>query len=507
MLMVAYALLLGAWFIATPASNAPDEPFHYIKTVAMGRGDFFGQPTSVVALNATDPLAIATTKKLTRSFYMPAGLEVPASWFCMIQQRRAAAACVYETPVGPSRGGRQPSYVARYQPYPYLLAALGTTFATDRLTALMLARLGIALASVPFLIAAIWLVWDGTALSELGLVVAATPMVLFTSVILSPSGPEICAGLCVLAAIIRISQDRDLGRGFWAALTLSAMMLATARALGLLWILLDTGILIWLAGMPRLRQVTAKHRRAAVLSVTGLALASAASIAWQLAVPAVGFTVPRISSRAVIDAVAYLPETFAESIGLFGWQNTEMPRYGYVLWGLLSIGIITVALLRGKNRERRLVDVLLVGSAVVVIGLSVVVFAPLGYQVQGRYTLPFGISIPLVAGEVVRRRRWTFRPGRLRSAVALAFVIAGAVQMLGWYTNAHRGAVGADGSWWFVYTSQWAPYGGWLPSFCAAAAGAVALAAFGYFGGDPSVGVQAVPALEKPSGRGLRSAE
>ena len=189
-LLVGYLLLAGAWFMGNPLSGAPDEPEHYIKTIAIARGDWFGGPPTNLVLNTVSQQGIATTAKLTRSFYMPASLAVPARWFCMIGDHVASAACVFAATGPPPKDGPQPSYVARYQPYPYVLPALATHLVAGRDAALGAARLAIALTSVPFILAAVLALWDGAILSEIGLLVAVTPMVVFTTVVLSPSGPE-----------------------------------------------------------------------------------------------------------------------------------------------------------------------------------------------------------------------------------------------------------------------------------------------------------------------------
>ena len=406
-LITAYMLLAASWFVADPIGAAPDEPQHYLKTIALGRGDWFGSPSSYFLFNTGTPLAIATTKKLTRSYFMPAALAVPPAWLCMAEQRNSAR-CVYQRPRYPMSSVAQPSYVARYQPYPYILPALLSKLATDRDTALMLARFGIALSAVPFLLAALLLLWDGSLLSELGLVVALTPMVMFTSVVLSPSGPEIAAAICVLACIIRMSQQRPLPQLFWAILMISGVMLAAARALGVLWIVLDVAVMIWLVGMPRLKSHLALYRRPALITLISIGGAMLASVGWQLAVPAVGFPIPHFELTAFVDAVFNVPEVFAETIGIFGWQDTVMPRFCYALWGLISIGMLIAAMRRGTNRERKLVDALLLASGLLTVLLSVAVLIPSGYAMQGRYMLPFGVAVPMVAGEVVRRRRAHF---------------------------------------------------------------------------------------------------
>ena len=54
---------------------------------------------------------------------------------------------------------------------------------------------------------ALAILWDGTAISVLGLLAAITPMVLFSSSIMNSSGPGITGSLALGAAALRIARD------------------------------------------------------------------------------------------------------------------------------------------------------------------------------------------------------------------------------------------------------------------------------------------------------------
>ena len=58
-LIAAYVLTGGAWLLANPVAAAPDEPQQYLKTIALGRGDWFGSQSSQLMLNTRTPVAIA----------------------------------------------------------------------------------------------------------------------------------------------------------------------------------------------------------------------------------------------------------------------------------------------------------------------------------------------------------------------------------------------------------------------------------------------------------------
>ena len=475
-LVAAYTMLAGAWFMGNPLTAAPDEPEHYIKTIGLARGDWFGGAPTNLVLNTVNQAGIETTAKLTRAFYMPADFAVPARWFCMIGDHVASAACVF-TPTGPEpRAGPQPSYVARYQPYPYILPAVASRLAPGRDAALGAARLAIALSSVPFLVAAVIGLWGGRVLSEIGLLVAVTPMVIFTTIVLSPSGPEIAGAVCVLACIVRLGRDQSLPRSFWATMALACVAMVGSRALGVLWLAVDVALLTWLVGVPRLRQVGRAHRGGVILTIAASVIAAAASVAWQVAVPAVGGGSLAPGVGSLLQGVIAVPEVFAESIGIFGWQNTEIPRYGYAIWGAMTVALVLGAMRRGNNRERKLVDAVLVtvGSLTVLIGALVLI--PIGYAMQGRYILPVGVAVPLIAAEVLWRRRHRMGPAAERRLVLAVFSAGAFVQFIAWYANAHRAAVGTEGNWIFLVNTRWTPAFGWLPWVALALLGSLGLA-------------------------------
>ena len=100
-----------------------------------------------------------------------------------------------------------------------------------------------------------------------------------------------------------------------------------------------------------------------------------------------------------------------------------------------------------------------------------------GYGIQGRYVLPMSIAVPLVAGEIlVRQRNRVDALGAGGIFVPFAVAMAG-LQLVAWWANAHRFAVGLGGPRWFFDTAQWVPPGGWWLWLGVAAAGALVLVA------------------------------
>jgi hypothetical protein len=64
-----------------------------------------------------------------------------------------------------------------------------------------------------------------------------------------------------------------------------------------------------------------------------------------------------------------------------------------------------------------------------------------------------------------------------RMLFACFVVPAAAVQLVAWYVNAHRSAVGTDGSWLFLGRAEWSPPAGWGTWLAVSVIGALALVA------------------------------
>jgi hypothetical protein len=75
---------------------------------------------------------------------------------------------------------------------------------------------------------------------------------------------------------------------------------------------------------------------------------------------------------------------------------------------------------------------------------------------------------------VLGQRRWAAGRFGVERLVAVLCVLAAGVHAVGWYANARRSALGTDGTWLFLSSSEWSPPGGWF-TWLALVAVAIAL--------------------------------
>jgi hypothetical protein len=384
----------------------------------------------------------------------------------------------------------QPTYAGTYQPFVYFPSGLLTWLANDARTALLLARLGIALLCVALIAIGAWLLVRGrrNALALSGLVVAVTPMVVFASATVSASGPEICAGLCFFAVVLRLAQPAGIDRRDWAALAFSGSVLALSRPLGALWMALGALTLVLVVG---LRPAWYRLRSGGVSAVVALgmvSLAVAIGFAWEVA-----FEPHRPTSLGEVlafvpGALASFSQTFRGEVGIFGWLDTDMPALAYSAWYILVFSLLAIAAMLGTWRDRLVLLSLVVLSFVVTVVLAAGFVLPLGFGLQGRHVLAFTVAVPLLAGEILYRRA-----GRLPRITTVHWLVAftagaAAVQAVGWFANARRYAVGVDGPLDFIANAEWIPPLGWWPWISLVAVGCLALLAAGVAAWPSSAG-------------------
>ncbi len=180
-------------------------------------------------------------------------------------------------------------------------------------------------------------------------------------------------------------------------------------------------------------------------------------------------------------------------VGVFGWASLPMPTYAYRIWWLAVVALALVALAAGPWRARLGFVAVLVGAAVVAVGLDVVVLHQTRFPVYGRYLLPLAVLLPLAAGEIVTRRA-----ARLPAAVRRPLQVAVPLLVA---AGPPRRAVGErpplrrrDGRPRLVPrpVAVEPPPGGWSPWFALAVAGAACLVGFAL------TGLRAAPATPGP---------
>jgi hypothetical protein len=498
-------LLVSAWVFSNPPGYGPDEPAHYIKALGAGRGEFFGGEGGYPEGPGFGPDQLRWINQAARAIDVPAGLA-PDGLPCSPSLDAGVSAGCLKTRLPPPAGARD-TYVGTYQPFLYVLPGVFARVATNAPQGILLARVAGALTCLVLLAAAAALLWSPGegGLPLVGLVVATTPMVLFLASAVSANGPEICAGICLVAAVLRLSRPGGPSPFAWSAAALAGAVLALSRSLGPGFVLLIGAIAVGLLGPRRVWRVAREGGRWAAGSAAVVLAAMAAGVGWEVTHqphPPVDAIDGAVVSQAARDTVGYI---LRQQIGVFGWNEVRLPPQARTWWVACLLGVLVLAVVVARWRGRLVLAATLAAAMVVSVAVYITVLRT-GFPMQGRYVLPFVVAVPLLAGELVARGGERLPVLRRLPLLPLVTVVAAGAHFAGWAVNARRSAVGVLGPLWFSGHSQWQPPLGWGPWLVVAAAGSLLLVAGGmsaYFQrpvallGDPAAAAAARP--DEPS--------
>lgn len=461
-----FALLLAAWVIATQPFAAPDEASHYLRALSLANGNLLGRKVPDLPTPAgLTPTQIAWINGTSRAVHVPAALSPPD------------VACMNGKPDTGAGGCTEATEVGNYLPVAYLLPAVALKVSHTANTALWLSRLASALPCLALILLALALLWDGSLLSIMGLLAALTPMFLFVCSVVNPNGLELAASLACAAATVRIARDPHRAPVVaWVALALGGAVAILAFQLGPVFVLADIVLGAALLGRSAWPELVRAGGRRLWAAATVLLVSVIAFVVYGAATNAssapVSFT-PFVHNLR--DGLSQLGPALSDSIGNFGAQTIQLPNAALWIWWLLVAAIIAGAIWLGSHRDRLFVAIGLVLALALPVLFQAWVHRGTGFGLQGRYVMPVLALIPLLAGEVIRRR-WDKVSGRPYVNLVPAGVLAlvAIFQGYAWWFDA-RAVAGAPGTLRFYAHATWKPPLGWLTWITIAALGVVAL--------------------------------
>jgi Predicted membrane protein (DUF2142) len=483
LVLAGWVLLLAAWVMGNAPFAAPDEADHFIRAVGVGAGHPIGAADPAARLGATS-VQLAWTAQSIRLVSLPRGLD-PRPFSCELGLGEHSAACLNSVRSLPSPVSLV-SAVGNYQPLPYLLPAFALRAGGSAPAALRFARAAQALTVLALLALAVFALYDAAAplVSLLGLLLAATPMVLFCAASLSGSGLEISGAVAFFSCLLRLGWPGRPPARWWVFTALSGAVLALSRSTGPAWLVL-LGLIMAAWSGPRAFAGRWTAGRAGRVAAGVLVVAVALNRVWE---GLYGSHLPLDTSRLSAGLVAGAHEwwrALPDLVGKFGYLDVKLPLVLPLVWFALVLSLLAAAWAVCGRRERLVFAGLLAGA----LGGPVVFYAlflrPTGFGLQGRHVLPVLVAIPLLAGETLYRRSRSLSrvaAGRLALLAAVVPVAVALVQVAAWYVNARRYAVGGSGLVWFLDRAAWAPPGGWWTWLAAAVLGGLCLGAGAFAG-------------------------
>ncbi|WP_173037065.1 DUF2142 domain-containing protein [Phytohabitans flavus] len=234
-----------------------------------------------------------------------------------------------------------------------------------------------------------------------GLFAGLTPLAMYLSGGINPSGPEAAAAVCFWAAVLALIHGRSsLARRTLLVLAgLSGTALVTGRFIGMFWV----GLILVLSLLTAHRSVWLPFVRG-LLKPVFVPIAAAAVVMGAYTLTARSYQtfkplrpVDRDLSEVVRLSLGNIDKQLSELVAYFGWLSVPPGPVTLASWALVVLMIIVFAAY-GNGQVR-------FGTGV---GLAFVLLLPLLIQGlafarptiggwQGRYTLPLAVGVTLLA--------------------------------------------------------------------------------------------------------------
>ena len=381
-------LMQAGWIFALPPYAGIDEFDHAYRASGVAHGQWIAPPTDA-------------TRGTGASVRVPGDIVAAAEPQCRAFGYTTDADC---SPHAQLDGGfvEVASGAGRYNPVAYWVIGQPAS-GLDGNAALYMMRAITALICAALLTLAAWTTasWARTRWPLTALLLAMTPVFIYSTSIVSPNGIEMSAAAsvwCALLGLTRISDAPTRNRLLWSAVPGAAILL-TVRSMGPLWLALIAATVIALFNRPDLMALLKTQRRT-IVSIVGLLSATGlASLAWILSQRSLVIgKEDHVEPGAVSHTLPQIPLWLFQSIAAFPTRSEQAPTVVYA--GGLVVGLIfTSTVFAVASRKYRLtltaMFVLIVG---IPLAIGIATYYQFGTSWQGRYGLPFAIGFLLVGG-------------------------------------------------------------------------------------------------------------
>lgn len=298
------------------------------------------------------------------------------------------------------------SAASRYNPIYYWVVGL-PSLPFEGAKAVYVMRLASALmnALLISLAAMTTALWARGPWPHFALIVALTPVLMYSTIVVAPNGLEMTAALCLWAALLGLATQR--GRRAAPQLILVAgvgsVVVLGVRSLGPLWWTMTITCALFVLS-PRLSMLVRERKGSLVAFSIAVACAGFGSIWWIL--NARTFEIEQGPAAEINEwsrAMQEVPLWVFQSIAAFPLRSQPAPIVVYALAFIPFIILLLAAMKVGQTRCRVALVVVAMASLLVPYAFSVATIATAGTIWQGRYTLPFSVGVVLLAGLILER--------------------------------------------------------------------------------------------------------
>jgi hypothetical protein len=424
-LFLALVPLAVTWSVVNPMLASPDENIHILRAQSIAAGDFSNPFTS-------DGLPFDSIE-------------------CYQFQPEVTAAC-QDLAWGPD-GREQIGPTDGYPPLYHSIAAIPALFFSG-LAGAYLMRIWMAVV-VMALIA-----WAGALTTRpgagswplTGVVVAMTPMAIFTVATVNPSGMAVASAMLFVVGAVSVLNSRWRGREVLAATAVGAFGLALSRRDGMLWLGVLALVLtpFW---VPEVRRLWARRTTRSTWTVAGITVALAAvAVVWgRPTIARFGRNWQDGAGTSWWEAAKFIRGYLSQVVGVLGWLDSPIGEEAF--WVALVIAGFVVLLGMASDDRRAAL-----ATAFGVVGLlaSPIVVGMVRFPyLQGRYLLPIWICTAVIAGAAAAAG--DAGPRFDRRATRLVLSVWAIIHLIAGIQNLRRYAVGRSGTWNFLFDAEWNP--------------------------------------------------
>lgn len=414
----------GLWAVSSPLMSIPDEPAHVVKAVALAHGQLRGPNVRKFSTDSGIPGELDTYFSVPRAY---ADLNQQPSCYIFSPHTPAGCAPTVETDATLVEAA---TYTGTYPPLYYTLVGWPSRLLSPyrALYAMRLCSVLLGAALLASAFASVRQMAPGGA-GMAAFALSVTPIVVFLIGSVNPSGFEIAAALATWAALFDLVLRRGVAPvRLVARVVIATTCFAAARPLSPVFLVLVLGT-VFVVAATRERLTELRHDRnvvvGAVVVLAGLVISSG-WILWSGAYDSfTGVPLPGLTfSQALRHAVGLEPWHTLQMFGVFGWLDTPAP-WGLALPWLLVVAVMTVtALVLGTGRQRLVLTSWLAVCIAIPLVAEADRAARSGYFWQGRYGLPLGVGVTVLAGWIIaasqRAPTWAVRIVALVAVAGMA---------------------------------------------------------------------------------------
>lgn len=438
---VGLVVLQAAWIVTVPPFRGIDEFDHVFRAVGVADGQWVLTETT----NGGRGLVVE----------LPSDVVDAAQGQCAWLEYTGRDNCF---PISTERStGRVEILTAagKYHPgYYWLIGVAGAPFHGAGVDYAMRAASGL-LCALGAGVAAGCLVLAGAGRwARFGFLLGFSPMLAYTSALPAPNAIEIVAALLVWSGLLGLfgtGHSIRARRMFLSVATSGAAVLVTVRYLGPLWlVLIVLACLINAWGSGALTKTWSGLKARIVCALCVITILVAASGAWSYYSGLLAGSADQAETGGLVpDDLGLRPVLWMlQMVAAFPLRREVAPPAVYAAYLMVFLPVLILGIRYSRGRNRVAIVATTLAVLLVPAALTLATIQSHGSIWQGRYTLPLGVGVPILAGMAMDSKRFAAREGARLVLVGFGVLaVAHASALVGVLARVDNSVSRSDPSW------------------------------------------------------------